>query len=89
MHQAIIHEVEQFLYREARLLDERRFHEWLELLTDDIYLLDAGADYPVPRGAPGHRHPRPERAAGQKRQHLLVARARTGRGGVTPLLLDA
>src|SRR5919202_5596648 len=31
-----IREVEQFLYREARLLDERRFHEWLELLTDDV-----------------------------------------------------
>ena len=31
-----IREVEQFLYREARLLDERRFHEWLDLLTDDI-----------------------------------------------------
>ncbi|MBV9440237.1 MAG: 3-phenylpropionate/cinnamic acid dioxygenase subunit beta [Candidatus Eremiobacteraeota bacterium] len=31
-----IREVEQFLYREARLLDERRFHEWLELFTDDI-----------------------------------------------------
>lgn len=29
-------EVERFLYREARLLDERRFHEWLDLLTDDI-----------------------------------------------------
>ena len=33
----VIREVEQFLYREARLLDERRFHEWLELLTDDIH----------------------------------------------------
>ena len=30
-------EVEQFLYREARLLDERRFHDWLQLLTDDIH----------------------------------------------------
>ena len=29
-------EVEQFLYREARLLDDRRFHEWLEMLSDDI-----------------------------------------------------
>jgi 3-phenylpropionate/cinnamic acid dioxygenase small subunit len=29
-------EIEQFLYREARLLDERRFHEWLDLLTDDV-----------------------------------------------------
>lgn len=27
--------VEQFLYREARLLDERRFAEWLALWTED------------------------------------------------------
>jgi 3-phenylpropionate/cinnamic acid dioxygenase small subunit len=32
----VIREVEQFLYREARLLDERRFHEWLTLFTDDV-----------------------------------------------------
>jgi 3-phenylpropionate/cinnamic acid dioxygenase small subunit len=31
------HEVEQFLYREARLLDERRLWEWLDLLTDDVH----------------------------------------------------
>jgi 3-phenylpropionate/cinnamic acid dioxygenase small subunit len=36
MHEATIREVEQFLYREARLLDERRFHEWLELFTADV-----------------------------------------------------
>jgi 3-phenylpropionate/cinnamic acid dioxygenase small subunit len=35
MRVEVIREVEQFLYREARLLDERRFHEWLELFTDD------------------------------------------------------
>src|ERR1700745_40534 len=29
-------EIEQLLYREAHLLDERRFREWLDLLTDDI-----------------------------------------------------
>ena len=29
-------EIEQFLYREARLLDDRRFHDWLLLFTDDI-----------------------------------------------------
>lgn len=28
-------EVEQFLYHEAWLLDERRLYEWLELFTDD------------------------------------------------------
>ena len=33
----MIRDVEQFLYREARLLDQRRFHEWLDLLTDDIH----------------------------------------------------
>jgi 3-phenylpropionate/cinnamic acid dioxygenase small subunit len=33
----LIREVEQFLYREVRLLDERRFHDWLQLLTDDIH----------------------------------------------------
>jgi 3-phenylpropionate/cinnamic acid dioxygenase small subunit len=29
-------EIEQFLYREARLLDERRFDAWLDLFTDDV-----------------------------------------------------
>lgn len=31
------HEVEQFLYREAELLDERRFEDWLGLFTEDIH----------------------------------------------------
>jgi biphenyl 2,3-dioxygenase beta subunit len=30
-------EAEQFLYHEASLLDERRYDDWLELLTDDIH----------------------------------------------------
>jgi len=29
-------EIERFLYREARLLDARRFYEWLDLLADDM-----------------------------------------------------
>jgi 3-phenylpropionate/cinnamic acid dioxygenase small subunit len=29
------HEVEDFLYREAELLDERRYEEWLDLFTED------------------------------------------------------
>src|SRR5437764_342485 len=29
------HEVEDFLYREAELLDKRRYEEWLDLFTDD------------------------------------------------------
>ena len=29
-------DVEAFLYHEANLLDDRRYEEWLELLTDDV-----------------------------------------------------
>jgi len=36
MRPDVVLEVEQFLFREARLLDECRFNEWLSLLTDDL-----------------------------------------------------
>ena len=36
MNANLIQEIEQFLYREARMLDERKFNEWLELFADDI-----------------------------------------------------
>ena len=29
-------EVQEFLYQEAEILDERRFEEWLDLLTEDV-----------------------------------------------------
>jgi 3-phenylpropionate/cinnamic acid dioxygenase small subunit len=32
----LTHEVADFLYREAELLDERRYQDWLALLTDDV-----------------------------------------------------
>jgi len=32
----LAHEVAEFLYREAELLDERRYDEWLALLADDL-----------------------------------------------------
>lgn len=36
------HEIEQFYYREALLLDRGRFHEWRELFTPDArYLVSA------------------------------------------------
>ena len=31
----VLHEVQDFLYREAELLDERRYEEWLDLFTED------------------------------------------------------
>jgi 3-phenylpropionate/cinnamic acid dioxygenase small subunit len=49
MDDGIVREIERFLYREARLLDERRFHEWLELLTDDIHYWMAARSNRYPR----------------------------------------
>src|ERR1700728_3262991 len=31
------HAVEQFLYAEAELLDQHRYHEWLELFAEDVH----------------------------------------------------
>ena len=48
MRNETIREIEQFLYREARLLDERKFHDWLDLLDRRYSLLDAGPVQPLP-----------------------------------------
>ena len=47
----LIGEVEQFLYREARLLDSRRFHEWLELFTDDVRYWMTGRSNRYPKSS--------------------------------------
>ena len=36
MDSELRHQVEEFLYLEAELLDDRKLREWLELLTDDV-----------------------------------------------------
>jgi 3-phenylpropionate/cinnamic acid dioxygenase small subunit len=51
MGDELLREVEQFLYREARLLDERRFHEWLDLFTDDVRYWMAGRSTRYPRSS--------------------------------------
>jgi 3-phenylpropionate/cinnamic acid dioxygenase small subunit len=51
MREETIREVEQFLYREARLLDERRFHEWLELFTEDVRYWMAGKRNRYPKSS--------------------------------------
>ncbi len=33
----LLNEVQRFLYDEASLLDERQFHEWLDLMTPDVH----------------------------------------------------
>ena len=30
-------EIEQFLYHESRVLDDRRYEEWFKLLADDLH----------------------------------------------------
>jgi len=36
MQDDVLRQVEQFLYREARLLDSRQFRRWIDLLADDL-----------------------------------------------------
>src|SRR6266567_6695885 len=33
----LVREIEDFLYNEAELLDERRYDDWIELVADDIH----------------------------------------------------
>jgi 3-phenylpropionate/cinnamic acid dioxygenase small subunit len=47
----MIWSVEQFLYREARLLDERRFRDWLCLFTDDVHYWMAARTNRYPRSS--------------------------------------
>ena len=35
-HMLLKYQVEEFLFQEAEILDERRFEEWLDLLADDV-----------------------------------------------------
>jgi 3-phenylpropionate/cinnamic acid dioxygenase small subunit len=35
-HLLLVREIEEFLYHEADVLDDRQFEAWLDLLTDDI-----------------------------------------------------
>ncbi|NIO10142.1 MAG: 3-phenylpropionate/cinnamic acid dioxygenase subunit beta [Deltaproteobacteria bacterium] len=47
----VLREIERFLYREAFLLDERRFEEWVELFTDDVrYWMPVRATKPSGQG---------------------------------------
>lgn len=36
MNPTLARELEQFIYREADLLDHRRYDDWLKLMTDDV-----------------------------------------------------
>jgi 3-phenylpropionate/cinnamic acid dioxygenase small subunit len=55
MREEVRREVEQFLYREARLLDERRLHEWVALFTEDAryWMSGRSSRYPAASKAIG------------------------------------
>jgi ethylbenzene dioxygenase subunit beta len=53
----LVSEVEQFLFAEARLLDEERYQEWLALLTDDVHYRVPGVDYRRRRDFAGAARP--------------------------------
>ena len=47
------HEVEQFLYKQAELLDTRQWKAWIDLFTDDgIYWMPPDASYKTCDGQP-------------------------------------
>jgi 3-phenylpropionate/cinnamic acid dioxygenase small subunit len=58
MDDDVVCEVERFLYREAQLLDERRLHQRLEVLTDDIRYWMAGRTQPLSEVEQGDCDPR-------------------------------
>lgn len=63
-----IREIEEFLYREARLLDERRFEEWLALFArDGVYWIPA---------TPGQEDPVGEPSIAYEGRRLLEVRVR-------------
>jgi len=45
----VLREVERFLYREARLLDDRRFREWLGLFAEDVHYRMVGRSNRYPK----------------------------------------
>ncbi|MGW4370980.1 aromatic-ring-hydroxylating dioxygenase subunit beta [Nocardia takedensis] len=53
---ALYREVEDFLFREAHILDEHRFEDWLRLLTDDIEYVMPLREY-VEGNVPAAGHP--------------------------------
>ncbi len=56
------HEIEQFLYDEANLLDEHRYHEWLNVLADDIHYWMPVRSNPL-RGTQAEEFSRPDEVA--------------------------
>lgn len=70
-------ELEEFLYREAKLLDEQQFDEWLGLFTDDVeYVLPLREHVQGDVDPPGHPVINDDKA-------MLAMRARKHQSGLS------
>ncbi len=50
-------EIEDLIHIEAALLDDRRYHDWLDLFTQDcLYWVPVAAEMVSPRDGPSHFH---------------------------------
>lgn len=72
MPEETIGEVEQFLYREARLLDERRFREWLALFTDDVRYWMVGRSNRYPQSSKAIAALDPRRRNDEEEENALA-----------------
>jgi len=53
LHLALQHEIEQFLYAQAALLDDTRWQDWIDLFTEDgIYWMPARPEHTTWDGVP-------------------------------------
>ena len=70
-------EIEDFLYYEADLLDERRYEEWLELLTEDMrYFMPMRRNVPFGQQARENTLPRREMSWFDEGKVTLTQRVR-------------
>jgi biphenyl 2,3-dioxygenase beta subunit len=73
------HQVEQFYYAEARMIDERDFHGWLDLFTDDtrylvpIHRNQTGAEFTDELGDLGLAHFDDDKSVLRKRVLRMVS----------------
>ena len=74
MTEATLREVEQLLYREARLLDERRFYDWLDLFTGDVRyrMISRNNRYPGSSKAISRLAPARRRETGAEEDELAI-----------------
>jgi Ring hydroxylating beta subunit len=73
-HILLKHQVEEFLYHEVELLDERHYEDWLALLADDGRYWMPTPDKRAMENYPAEDRPGPERLTGEEPDFFLLTR---------------